>query len=78
LPDDRLVRRLHEAAKGAHFANRATDVLNREIKATAERIIERYKRLHSRASVTTTLFSLFCVILQMSFSTAAQNIQVFN
>jgi hypothetical protein len=78
FPDDRLVRRLHEAAKGAHFANRATEVLNREIKATAERIIERYKQLYSRASVTTMVFSLLCVALQMSFSTATQNIQFLN
>lgn len=78
FPDDRLVRRLHEAAKGASFADRATEVLNREIKATAERIIDHYKRLYNRASLTTTFFSVACLAMQLSFSSATQQIQLFN
>jgi type II secretory pathway component PulF len=70
FPNAEMVRRLNEASKSQHFADRAAEILKREIVTTSKAMIQRLHRLLDHCMVATTTVTIVSVVLDVWFQTA--------
>lgn len=70
FPTPQMVRHLNEAAKSPKFADRAAEILKREIAQAAEDVLIRLRKLNDEALYVTSIISTLSVILDLWLQTA--------
>lgn len=70
VPTPEMVRRLDEANKSPNFADRAVEVLKREIGKTARAVIRRLKDTNDQAMWMTSILSLLAVLIDFLLQSA--------